>query len=129
MQGTRRIDVGLTAKMVTFDCADARALARFWADATGGEVAQDFEGWFVVVATPALGIGALGFQRVPETKAAKNRCHLDLVTDDRPGEVARLVGLGARQGQEHSAGPLTWTRMEDPEGNEFCVALDLEASE
>ncbi len=119
--------MGLSCKMVTFDCADARALSAFWAKATGGTVAHDFDGWFVILSTPALGVGALGFQCVPEPKAAKNRCHLDLAAEDRRAEVARLVALGATQGEEHSGGPFTWTRMEDPEGNEFCIADELAA--
>lgn len=117
--------MGLRCRMVTFDCADPRQLAAFWAEAAAGTVVQDFDGWFVIVATPQLGVGALGFQRVPESKLAKNRCHLDLTADDRHAEVSRLVELGARQGEEHSAGPLTWTRMEDPEGNEFCIADEV----
>jgi hypothetical protein len=74
------------------------------------------------------------FQRVPEGKVAKNRLHMDLNVSGGPGlelaekrrrvdaEVARLKALGAtdergaiEQGDEY------WVRMNDPEGNEFCV--------
>lgn len=63
------------------------------------------------------------FQAVPELKAGKNRVHLDLRSgvEDRSVEVARLEALGARQLWEGRQGPLTWTTMADPEGNEFCV--------
>jgi Glyoxalase-like domain len=74
------------------------------------------------------------FQRVPEGKVAKNRVHLDLnVSGDHSvtleerrmrvdAEVARLKALGA---SDHR-GPIAergeyWVRMNDPEGNEFCV--------
>ena len=74
------------------------------------------------------------FQRVPEGKTAKNRMHIDLNVggggevplDDRKrrvdAEVARLKGLGASdaRGAMERDGEY-WVRMNDPEGNEFCV--------
>ena len=33
-----------------------------------------------------------------------------------------IVGLGAVEGLTRSLGPVTWTVLSDPEGNEFCVA-------
>ncbi len=59
---------------------------------------------------------------MPERKAAKNRMHLDLVDPD-PSTVGRLVALGASIVAEHTLGDIHgWTVMQDPEGNEFCVA-------
>ncbi len=76
----------------------------------------------------------LFFQKVPEGKTAKNRLHLDLNASPGPGtpfdekkqlvdaEVARLKALGATDERgaiaEHGS---YWVRMNDPEGNEFCV--------
>lgn len=73
-------------------------------------------------------------QRVPEGKVAKNRLHLDVNVGGGhavppaerqvrvDAEVLRLKGLGATdergaiiQRDEY------WVRMNDPEGNEFCV--------
>jgi hypothetical protein len=74
------------------------------------------------------------FQRVPEGKVAKNRMHMDLNVSggrDKPlaerkravdAEVARLKALGASD--ERGAIEREdeyWVRMNDPEGNEFCV--------
>ena len=73
-------------------------------------------------------------QRVPEGKVAKNRMHLDLNAGgghDVPpaerkrlvdAEVARLKTLGATdaRGAISKRGEY-WVRMNDPEGNEFCV--------
>lgn len=73
-------------------------------------------------------------QRVPEGKVAKNRVHLDLNVGGGHGvpleerrrrvdaEVERLRSLGASDAR----GPIErqleyWVRMNDPEGNEFCV--------
>jgi hypothetical protein len=74
------------------------------------------------------------FQRVPEGKLAKNRVHLDLNVggghevppDERKvrvwAEVERLKALGAtdERGAMDKDGEF-WVRMNDPEGNEFCV--------
>ena len=76
----------------------------------------------------------LYFQKVPEPKVAKNRLHLDLNVsggsaasmDERKArimaEVERLEALGAsdRRGAMEQDGEF-WVRMNDPEGNEFCV--------
>jgi hypothetical protein len=76
----------------------------------------------------------LFFQKVPEAKVAKNRMHLDLNVGGGPSvplderrdrvdaEVARLKALGAtdERGAIEKRGEY-WVRMNDPEGNEFCV--------
>jgi hypothetical protein len=76
----------------------------------------------------------LYFQKVPEGKVAKNRMHLDLNVgggasvplEERrkrvDAEVARLKALGAtdERGAMEKRGEY-WVRMNDPEGNEFCV--------
>ena len=65
------------------------------------------------------------FLKVPESKTAKNRMHLDLVVDDgvpRDEEVARLVALGATHVTDRHEWGHSWAVLNDPEGNEFCVA-------
>ncbi|MFI6585843.1 VOC family protein [Embleya sp. NPDC050493] len=108
----------LKQEMITIDCADPGTLAAWWANALGVEIAQDF-GEFVMVAAQPL---VLGFQRVPEDRAGKNRLHVDFSTPDRPAAVERLVALGATVVAERSAPGLNWTTMQDPAGNEFCVS-------
>ena len=61
------------------------------------------------------------FLQVPEPKAAKNRMHPDLTTEDLPAEVARLTGLGATHLADHTEDGTTWATLADPEGNEFDV--------
>jgi hypothetical protein len=79
------------------------------------------------------------FQEVPETKAGKNRLHLDLYPTGRDNalplerrieivdaEVSELVGLGAcverRTRHDDPDDPIYYVVMHDPEGNEFCVS-------
>ncbi|MBC3841901.1 VOC family protein [Streptacidiphilus sp. 4-A2] len=110
----------LSAAMITVDCAEPHELAQWWATALGGEIAQDY-GDFVIVAAEPL---ALGFQRVAEARQGKNRVHVDFTAapdTGMGGEVQRLVALGASVVAEHSVPGLTWTVLQDPAGNEFCV--------
>jgi predicted enzyme related to lactoylglutathione lyase len=107
---------------ITIDCTDPRSLAEFWTKALDLQIVFDAEGYFVQLRSatnPAQPY--LGLQKVPDEKAGKNRVHLDFATDDRAGEVERLVALGAVKGEDHSVPGLSWTVMRDPEGNEFCV--------
>jgi predicted enzyme related to lactoylglutathione lyase len=112
--------VSLQVEHVTIDCTDPQALAAFWAEAVGGKIRDDW-GEFVTVEASGVGIAHLAFQRVPEARAGKNRVHVDFRTPDQRAEVERLVGLGASVVAEHDIGVLTWTVLQDPEGNEFCV--------
>lgn len=70
------------------------------------------------------------FQSVPEPKTVKNRVHLDLRGAREPrvqpgvAELERLVALGARELSRGRQGQLAWVVLADPEGNEFCVAID-----
>ena len=112
---------------IQIDCLDPIALAAFWADILGAEVDETIGDppHYVVVTPTAIGGPWLSFQRVPETKATKNRLHLDLVVDDLDAASNRITELGGRPG---SADDLEeygyrWRVMHDPEGNEFCVIL------
>lgn len=117
-------------RSVTFDCADPYALARFWAEAVGGEVHPDgVPGGDEAFVAGADGRPELLFLRVPEGKSAKNRVHLDLGPRGtrRDEEMRRLVGLGATvlQDLRREGGAGFWL-MADPEGNEFCIEISDE---
>ena len=107
-------------KSVTFDCADALALAGFWAAALGSDVDEDSTSDRAYVEAPGWGGPNMWFARVPEPPSAKNRVHLDLrAPDTMSAEVERLTGLGATVVQRLDSN----TIMTDPEGNVFCVEL------
>ena len=106
---------------VTIDCSDPRGLAEFWSKALDYEVGQDYGDGEYLLLTPSGGGGYIGLQRVPEKRAGKNRVHIDFSTPDRTAEVERLTALGATVVAEHTVPGLTWTVLQDPEGNEFCV--------
>ncbi len=100
---------------IVIDCTDLDAGLAFWGGALGlptatieepyGTLGDTSDGLHIVV------------QRVPESKTAKSRMHLDIETDDIEAEVRRLEALGARRSEGHEG----WWVMHDPCGNEFCV--------
>jgi Glyoxalase-like domain len=105
-------------KSVSFDCADALVLARFWAAALGTDVAEDATAERAYVEAAGWGGPNMWFNRVPEPRTAKNRMHFDLRA---PGavedEVRRLEALGASVVERFDG----HTIMNDPEGNVFCA--------
>jgi predicted enzyme related to lactoylglutathione lyase len=106
---------------VTFDSADPAALAAFWSEVFGRPVDPVLSEFAASIGRDDAGQGFL-FIKVPEGKTAKNRCHLDLRVSDRAAEVERLVGIGASVVAEKEEWGLRWTVLQDPDGNEFCVA-------
>ena len=106
---------------LSIDAADAAALAGFWAEALGREVAAGAdEGHAVVTIDPAaVSVPRLVFHQVPEGKTVKNRLHLDLATTDWDAEIDRLTGLGAIALRDIEENGNHWVTFADPEGNEF----------
>jgi kynurenine formamidase/predicted enzyme related to lactoylglutathione lyase len=110
---------------VVFDGADVELLASFWATVLGASATDVRSDAWATVRDPRPGGVTLAFQRVPESKVAKNRVHLDIWSDDITADAARLVGEGATivgSVQNDEAG--TFQILLDPEGNEFCLVSD-----
>jgi Glyoxalase-like domain len=111
-------DMASVIKSVSFDAADALALARFWAAVSGSDVDEDWTTDRAFVEAAGWGGPNIWFSGVPEPKAAKNRMHFDLRA---PGAVAagvsRLKRLGAAVMRSYPGHAV----MQDREGNEFCV--------
>ncbi|MFF4124716.1 VOC family protein [Microbispora rosea] len=99
---------------VVIDANDLDGLAAFWSRLLERDITRREDDWI------SLGPD-LALQRVSELKTAKNRVHLDLVTDDFATAVARATALGATPvGEMHED---LWQVWRDPEGNEFCVCV------
>jgi hypothetical protein len=101
-----------------------------WADAQGIPVDQRPTGRTLV--DKERDRPDIFFLQVPEAKAGKNRLHLDLKiapglsgADRRTkitAEAERLTALGATTSQAMDEPDGFHLIMQDPEGNEFCVA-------
>lgn len=115
---------------IVIDCHHAAPLARFWSAALDDFEIRAYDD-AEIARLAALGLTPetdptvildgphveICFQAVDPPAVAKTPVHLDLRTDDRAGEVERLVQLGASVAERFDAH--TW--MHDPEGNDFCV--------
>ena len=111
-----------TIRSVTFDCAKPMRLSEFWAAALDYVVAEGSDDEGAAVKNPDGSGPRLLFIPVPEGKAVKNRVHFDLTPKDtKAAEVERLEKLGAKVIKAFQEPEGTWTVMQDPEGNEFCV--------
>src|SRR3982074_814508 len=96
----------LRVEAVDFDCHEPERVARFWGAALGCEPESDGEGnWYL---DPSDAGPEMIFLPVPESKAVKNRLHLDLRPDDQAAEVERLIGLGATRAQIGQTGEESW---------------------
>ena len=119
----------MTARIshTTFDSHDAYAQSVFWSqvldfvedpddpNAPGHEECMIFS---------RDGLQRLLFIEVPDAKVVKNRLHLDLepTAGTRDDELARLLGLGAREVDDlRNPDGTGWVVLSDPEGNEFCI--------
>ena len=108
---------------VTFDCADAARLARFWSVMLDRPLAPDSSADFASIGSEADSASwpAWMFVRVPEGKRAKNRVHVDLVSADFGADVDRAVNLGAIHIADFDESGTRWATLADPEGNEFDI--------
>jgi len=107
---------------VTLDCEDPRKVAAFWSAAIDRPVDAEASEYFASIGMSDGQLPRWLFIAVPEPKTAKNRLHLDLVTDDRAADVARLVELGATHVADKEEWGHSWAVLNDVEGNEFCIA-------
>jgi hypothetical protein len=116
-------DTGPIAAVVV-DCADPRALARFWGEATGWTVHEVTDD--LARLRSAEGVGPyLEFVRTPAENIVWNRVHLDLLPhtgDDHAAQAARLRALGATRA-DVGQGDVPWAVLADPEGNDFCLLV------
>ena len=104
------------------DAGDPGVLARFWQGIIGGRLDDTDPDWVTLTGVGAFGY--VGFQRVDEPKATKNRVHLDLDVDDLVGATTAAVALGATAVGEVMQEPTnSFQVMCDPEGNEFCLVV------
>ena len=98
-------------------CDGSREVGLFWRDALDWPLVWDRDGE-TAVQSPTGGT-KVAWGGAPVTpKQTRNRQRFDLAAADPPGEVARLVALGAtRLGDRDGS-----VELADPGGNEFSVS-------
>lgn len=108
--------------MVTIDCADPRAEARFWAELLGGEIAVE-QDEYAMVSSEGM---TLGFGRVegyeppawPNENGSK-QFHHDLAAEDIPAAEQHALELGATLAEPQPGD--SWRVLLDPAGHAFCL--------
>ena len=106
------------------DCRDPLDLSTFWQQILGGEVDSRTATAEWVALSGVPGLGYLGFQKVPEPKAVKNRIHVDVDVESIEDAVDLAVALGAKKVAGVVEEQTNWFQvMLDPEENEFCFIL------
>jgi len=108
---------------VTLDCADATALAEFWAAMLGGTVVfttprsvgvRSEAGWLA-----AMAVADYRPPTWPEPDVPK-QIHLDLAVDDLEAAVAEAIRCGATPAAVQPA-PEARRILLDPAGHPFCL--------
>jgi catechol 2,3-dioxygenase-like lactoylglutathione lyase family enzyme len=106
---------------VVIDCNEFDRMFAFWRDALGYVPRDEPEDDWVVLRDPTGSNVNVSLQVVPEPRVGKNRLHLDMYTEDRDADVARIVGLGATIHPRTPEPDEDFVVLADPEGNLFCV--------
>lgn len=112
------VDTGPVAA-IPVDADDVDAAFTFWRDASGWLPTGDDH----TLRHPSGTGPLLAFCDPVEPKRGKNPMHLDLRAEpdeDYDAVLASLLAAGATIA-EHSWGPLPWTVLIDPGGNECCL--------
>lgn len=118
--------MSLEWEQVVVDALDPTALGRWWGEALDWIIVNDHPDEFEI-RPRADRLPGIIFEPVQEPKPLKNRLHLDLRPDDQNTEIERLITLGASR-VDVGQGDVPWVVLADPEGNEFCVLSDRQAS-
>ena len=102
--------------VIVIDCQgeELTAAMRFWSGALGREFYPDPDDPRYAVCDVPADEPHLVLQRVEHP----SRVHLDIETDDKEAERARLEGFGARLVERHRKG---FFIMEAPTGQRFCL--------
>jgi catechol 2,3-dioxygenase-like lactoylglutathione lyase family enzyme len=108
--------------MITLDCRDAEASARFWSAVLGWEVTASGEGYAMLQGpTHALGFGSVPDHRPPAwpNEEGTKQFHFDLAVDDLAEAERQCVQLGAEVPDAQPGE--TWRVLVDPGGHPFCL--------
>ena len=114
-----------------YDSADIHGLSTFYARFTGFEEVWASDSWVTLKSPQGH---HLAFQQAPEHVPPRwpdqgehpQQFHLDFLTPDREGDVARALSLGATRLE---GGGQTWSVLADPSGHPFCVCDSHEMTE
>jgi len=106
---------------IVIHCHEFDRMMQFWRDALHYVPRAPASGGWVVLLDPSGRGPNLSLQARERPAGRRSWLHLDLYTDDRDGEVERLVEIGARRYPWRYRKGADFVVLEDPDGNLFCV--------
>ena len=112
-----------TIAAINLECADPAALARFWADLLGGELAFETPDFCAVKAGPIhLGAARVDGYRPPTwpSDERSQQLHLDLAVEDLDTAESEAIRFGATK-EAHQHDPERFRVLCDPAGHPFCL--------
>jgi Glyoxalase-like domain len=114
----RRMKIGA----ILIRCYEFDKMLTFWQEALHYVPREPAKKGWVVLCDPRGRGPNVSLDQVPERRSGKrNKLHLDLYTSDQEGEVERLIKLGARRLPWKYGTNDDFIKLEDPDGNHFCV--------
>lgn len=108
---------------IMVNATDAARLSAFWSELLEMPVAAEYEG-FIWLRPAEPGLPQLAFQQVAAPTEGGRRLHLDLHDADPSALRRKAEALGATFVEGQDIGDFHWDVMQDPEGNEFCIAQE-----
>ncbi len=111
-----------TLAMISVDCPDAAAMARFYSGLLGWQIAMEGDGYAMLQGEGVrLGFGEIPDYRPPAwPNEGTKQFHLDLGVHDVDGMATRVIELGGSRPDEQPGGD-RWTVLLDPAGHPFCL--------
>ncbi len=106
---------------IVIDCKEFDKMLTFWSEALHYVHRENADNDFVILRDPDGRGPNVSLQKVPEKSSGRNWFHFDLYTNDREGEVKRLLKIGAKRHPQEYEPDEDFRVLEDPDGNLFCV--------
>ncbi|HXQ93436.1 MAG TPA: VOC family protein [Nitrososphaerales archaeon] len=106
---------------IVIDCTEFNRMMTFWQEALYYVPRESADDGWVVLRDPKGKSPNISLNRVSEKTSSRNSLHLDLYTNDREGEVERLLKIGATVHPQTYELDEDFRVLEDPEGNLFCI--------
>jgi predicted enzyme related to lactoylglutathione lyase len=112
-----------TVATVVINVSDYEREKAFWGSLLGVGVMREFPGfcWFEPQHEGGVSVA---LQQVADPTPGRNRLHLDTGVDDLDAARERIEDLGGSFVEDHEIMGFRWCVMADPEGNEFCIAVE-----
>ncbi len=106
---------------IVIDCNKFDKMLVFWQETLHYVPREPATPGRVVLRDPEGRGPNISLNQVQEKPTGEYRLHLDLYTNDREGEVERLLKIGATRHPQTYTPDEDFRVLEDPDGNLFCV--------